>query len=58
MRKLSDGGGTQGSSAFGRVGGAARVVGVVGLGKAAKLEAVPAWATSPFQVPHRTAVGL
>ena len=42
--------GAQGSSAFARVGGAARLVGVVGLGKADKLEAVPVWGPSPFQV--------
>ena len=40
----------QGSSAFARVGGSARLVGVVGLGKASKLEAVPSWSVSPFQV--------
>lgn len=33
-------------------------MGVVGLGKAAKLEAVPAWGPSLFQVLHHLAVRL
>ena len=40
----------QGTSAFARVGGKARLVGVVGLGPADKAKVVPKWGASPFQV--------
>ena len=40
----------QGSSAFARVGGKARLVGVVGLGPVDKAKIAPTWGASPFQV--------
>jgi len=43
-------GAAQGTSAIARVGGKARLVGVVGLGPADKAKVVPKWGASPFQV--------
>ena len=40
----------QGTSVFARVGGKARLVGVVGLGPVDKAKITPKWGASPFQV--------
>jgi hypothetical protein len=48
----------QGSSASARLGGKARYVALVGLGKAAKAQAVAEWGASPFQVSRVCGFGV